>query len=116
MDGGKNSEIFIPKIPIVNSDTDFPANFRRTQFPILLAYYLTFNRAQGQSLKKVGIQLDRSVFTHGLLYIGMSRSGDPVCISIYADQSEFEHLIDKSILNPSKTYTRNFVYPEFFTT
>ena len=116
MDGGKYSEIFIPKIPIVCSDTGFPANFRRTQFPILLAYYLTFNIAQGQSLKRVGIQLDWSVFTHGLLYIGMSRSGDPMCISIYADQSEFEHLIDESILNPSKTYTRNIVYPEIFTT
>ena len=97
LDGGKYSEIFIPKIPIVCSDTNFPANFRRTQFPILLVYYLTFNRAQGQSLKRVGIQLDQSAFTHGLLYIGISRSGDLVCISIYAYQSDFEHLIDESI-------------------
>ena len=69
LDGGKYSEIFIPKIPIVCADTDFPARFTRRQFPILLAYYLTFNRAQGQSLKKVGMRLKRSVFTHGLLYL-----------------------------------------------
>ena len=112
LDGGKYPEIFIPKIPIVCSETDFPAKFTRTQFPILLAYYLTFNRAQGQSLERVGMLLNRSVFTHGLLYIGMSRSGDPVFVSIYADQNEFQHLIDQGILDPSKKYTRNIVYPE----
>jgi len=102
LDGGKYPEIFIPKIPIVCSETDFPANFTWTQFPVLLAYYLTFNRAQGQSLERVGMLLNRSVFAHGLLYIGMSRSGDPMFVSIYTDQTEFQHLIDQGITNPSK--------------
>ena len=55
-----------------------------------------------------------SVFAHGLLYIGYSRCGDPNGIFIWADQAEFEHLIEKGILDPSKVYTRNVVYPEFF--
>ena len=112
LDGGKYPDIFIPKIPIVCSETDFPAKFTRKQFPILLAYYLTFNRAQGQSLERVGMMLNRSVFAHGLLYIGISRSGDPMFVSIYADQTEFQHLINQGILNSSKKYTRNIVYPE----
>ena len=109
LDGGKHPEIFIPKILIVCSDTDFPARFKQKQFPILLAYYLTFNRAQGQSLERVGIRLHRSVFTHGLLYIGMSRSSDPMFVFVYADQSEFQHLIDDGILDPTKTYTCNII-------
>ena len=114
LDGGKHPEIFISKISIVCSDTDFPTRFKRKQFPILLAYYLTFNRAQGQSLERVGIRLHQSVFTHGLLYIGMSRCGDPMFVFVYADQSEFQHLIDNGILDPTKTYTRNIVFPEIF--
>ena len=91
LDGGNHSEIFIPKIPLICDNTDFPAKFTRRQFPILGAYYLTFNRAQGQSLDRVGMVLPHSVFTHGQLYTGNSRSGDPNHIFMWADQSELNH-------------------------
>ena len=107
-------DIFIPKIPIFCSGTDFPATFKRVQFPGLGAYYLTFNRAQGQSLQRVGMFLPQSVFTHGLLYIGFSRCGDPNNVFICADQREFAHLIETGVLDPTKVYTRNVVYPEIF--
>ena len=107
-------DIFIPKIPTICSKTDFPATFKRIQFPVLGAYYLTFNRVQGKSLLRAGMFLPRSVFIHGLLYIGFSRCGDPDNIFIFADQNEFQHLIDAGILDPNKTYTRNVVYPEVF--
>ena len=107
-------DIFIPKIPTICSETDFPATFKRIQFPVLGAYYLTFNRAQGQSLQRAGMFLTRSVFIHSLLYIGFSRYGDPDTIFIYADQNKFQHLVDAGILDPNKTYTRNVVYPEIF--
>ena len=34
---------------------------------------MTINKAQGQTLTKVGIYLSHSVFTHGQLYVVMSR-------------------------------------------
>ena len=113
LDGGEHKELLIPKIPTISTDTDFPVNFKRTQFPILGAYYLTFNRAQGQTLQRCGLDLSTSVFAHGQLYVGFSRDGDPDTIFVYADQHEFEHL--KHILDPQKTYTRNIVYPEVLT-
>ena len=45
----------------------------RTQFPLRLAYSLTFNKSQGQTLDKVVMDLRSPVFSHGLLYVGNSR-------------------------------------------
>ena len=56
--------------------------------------------------------LDRSVFSHGHLYVGFSRCGDPDYVFVYADQKEFEgmqHLLPKGM-----TVTRNIVYKEIF--
>ena len=112
LEGGHNAEILIPRIPMVSKDTDFPVPFKRLQFPVLGAYYLTLNRAQGQSLNKAGMYLPRSVFSHGHLYVGFSRCGDPDSMYVYADQEEFENI--RHLLEDGKTYTRNVVYPEIF--
>ena len=105
--------ILIPRIPMVSQDSNFPVPFKRLQFPVLGAYYLTINRAQGQTLHKSGLYLERSVFTHGAFYVSMSRGGAPWGKYIYANQEEFAHL-DKHLDN-EKYYTRNIVYKEVFT-
>ena len=103
----------IPRIPTISKDTDGSfVTFKRTQFPVLLAYYLTLNRAQGQTLKTAGMYLPTSVFSHGHLYVGYSRCGDPERSFVYAGQDEFENL--EHLLDKSKTYTRNVVYKEIF--
>jgi ATP-dependent DNA helicase PIF1 len=112
LEGGPNTELLIPWIPMISKDTDFPVPFKRLQFPVLVAYYLTLNRAQGQSLDRAGLYLPKAVFSHGLLYVGCSRCGDPDCVFIYADQSEVDHVKDH--LSREKYYTRNIVYPEVF--
>ena len=48
--GGEHSNILIPRIPIISESSSFPGHFKQTQFPVLGAYYLTINRAQGQTL------------------------------------------------------------------
>lgn len=47
--------VFIPRIPMIPSDLEF--EFKRLQFPIRLAYAMTINKSQGQSLKVAGIYL-----------------------------------------------------------
>ena len=49
----------ISKIP-----TDLPFQFKRLQFPIRLAFAITINNAQGQSLEKCGIDLNTDCFSH----------------------------------------------------
>jgi len=82
------ADIFIPRIPRMTSkDFDYPVPFVRMQFPVLVAYYLTISRAQGQTFQNAGLYLPRNVFAHGhTMYVGLSRCGNPNGLHVYSDQ------------------------------
>jgi hypothetical protein len=66
--------IFISRIPLASSSTaDLSFDFQRTQFPLRLAFAMTINKAQGQTPKHVDLCLTEPVFTHGQLYVAVSR-------------------------------------------
>ena len=73
---------FIPRIKLIPSDTTLPFEMSRMQFPLKLAYAMTINKAQGQSLNRVGLYLDNQVFSHGQLYVALSRATSPDRVSI----------------------------------
>ncbi|KAF7145878.1 hypothetical protein RHSIM_Rhsim04G0159300 [Rhododendron simsii] len=64
---------FIPRISLSPSSSDFPFHLTRRQFPVRLAYVMTINKSQGQSVKFVGVDLCTTVFSHGQLYVALSR-------------------------------------------
>ena len=67
-------DCFIPRIPMESADTsELGFQFKRTQFPLRLAFAITINKAQGQTLGQVGLVLDNPVFSHGQLYVALSR-------------------------------------------
>src|SRR3546814_5943942 len=45
----------------------------RTQFPLRLAYCMTYNTSQGQALQSVLMDLRKPACTHGHLYVALSR-------------------------------------------
>ena len=66
-------------------DTKFPFRMRRRQFPVTLAFAMTINKSQSQTLENVGLFLPIPVFSHGQLYVALlrvkSRSGLKILIT-----------------------------------
>uniref|UniRef100_A0A0D3A348 ATP-dependent DNA helicase n=1 Tax=Brassica oleracea var. oleracea TaxID=109376 RepID=A0A0D3A348_BRAOL len=65
--------MFLPRIILSESVTKHPFTLETRQFPIRLCYAMTINKSQGQSLKGVVLYLPQPAFTHGQLYVGLSR-------------------------------------------
>ena len=86
-----------PKMKMERRHRIFPLYFRtpctnerdrvfkmtRHQFPVRLTYCMSINKAQGQTLSKVGLYLPNPVFAHGQLYVAMSRVSRPENITVY---------------------------------
>jgi ATP-dependent exoDNAse (exonuclease V) alpha subunit len=72
----KGRRIFIPRLSITPSDTErMPYILRQRQFPLRPAFAMTINKAQGQTLQKVGVYLPKPIFCHGQLYVVFSQCG-----------------------------------------
>ena len=92
-------------IPVIASDTGLPLQSKRIQYLIRLAFAMTINKAQRQSMSVVGLNTSTSptpseavfppklflnlcdkgiriyLFSHGQFYVGVSRVGSPASSS-----------------------------------
>jgi hypothetical protein len=90
---------FIPRIVLKPSSREYPFTLKRRQYPVRLCFAMTINKAEGQSLKYVGIHLLSLVFCHGQLYVALSRATSSERILILLPDT-------------TDTKTTNVVYPE----
>lgn len=97
-------KLFIPRISLSSSENIYPFQLQRRQFPVRLAFAMTSNKAQGQTLERVGIYLEKDFFSHGQLYVSMSRVGQPGNVKIFTKNGKFP--------NKEGTYTDNVVFHE----
>jgi len=80
-------EVFIPRIPLINSDgRGIP--FKRLQFPVKVAFAMTINRSQGQTFDHLGCDFTKAPFTHGQLYVGLSRISNPANLRLLLPESK----------------------------
>lgn len=98
--GAAGTHVYIPRITLSPPESTLPFILRRRQFPVKPAFSMTINKAQGQTIPVVGVALLKSVFSHGQLYVALSRSRNPNNIKV--------------LLPRDHTATMNFVYQEVF--
>jgi len=72
------------------------------QFPVCLAYAMTINKAQGQTVQHVGLDLCTPVFSHGQLYVALSHCTHPRHLKVLFCEGE------------GGTKTTNIVWTEVF--
>ena len=99
----KGNVVLLPKIPTKPADfRKYGFEWERVQFPVKLAFAMTINKSQGQTLEKVSVWLENPCFGHGQLYVAASRVGDPNDIKMFVGQID----------DFPKYSTRNVVYKE----
>lgn len=72
---GRNidNKVYIPRLSLTYSDPRISFKFRQTQFPLIILFAMTINKSQENYFKYVGVYLTQSVFSHGQLYVVISR-------------------------------------------
>ena len=88
-------------ISLEPSAENIPVKFRCYQFPVWLAFAMTNNKSQGQSVANVGLDLHTLVFPHGQLYF----------FSCCTSESQVKVLFPE---NEKGTKTVNIVWSQIF--
>ncbi|CAN1746374.1 ATP-dependent DNA helicase PIF1 [Linum perenne] len=94
----------IPRIVLDKSDPNWPFTLKRRQYPVHLCYAMTINKSQGQTLEHIGIYLPSPVFSHGQLYVALSR----------ARSVDGIHIVLQNDSTINEAITKNIVYQEIF--
>ncbi|XP_058741448.1 uncharacterized protein LOC131613826 [Vicia villosa] len=86
------------------SQSPWPFKLVRRQIPIMVSFAMTINKSQGQSLDHVGLYLPKEVFSHGQLYVAISRVKSKKGLKILIHDKDIEPMCN----------TTNVVFKEVF--
>ncbi|WOH15307.1 hypothetical protein DCAR_0934844 [Daucus carota subsp. sativus] len=65
---------------------------------------MTINNSQGQTVRNVGLYLPKPVFSHGQIFVAVSRVTSPEGLKILCVDEDEKHI----------GFTKNIVYKEIF--
>jgi len=79
----------------------------RTQFPLRLAYCMTYNKSQSQTLDKVLLDATEEPFAHGHLYVSLSRVRSANNIRLFIKETQ-THDYGEDVI----PVVKNVIYPK----
>ena len=95
LESSDDGEVFLEDL---RSEKRKAINFQihRRQFPLRLAYAMTINKSQGQTLQRVALDLREPCFSHGQLYAALGRVPEPTRILVlstaqYKNKNNSQH-------------------------
>ena len=97
------AKVLIPRMTLMPSDSNLPFQLKRRQYPVILAFAITINKSQGQTFESVGLYNPENIFSHGQLYVALSRTKNSSNLKIYSENG-------KQVAN--KLYLKNIVIDE----
>jgi len=98
---------FLPKIKLkTNASSRLPFVLSRKQFPVRLNFVITINKSQGKTIPSVGIYLPRHVFSHGQLYVALSRGVSQNSTKVLIKEGKIE--------GEDEDFTKKVVFKIFF--
>nr|KYP53951.1 DNA repair and recombination protein PIF1 [Cajanus cajan]KYP53953.1 DNA repair and recombination protein PIF1 [Cajanus cajan] len=86
----------------------------RKQFPMKLSFVITINKSQGQTIPNVEIYLPRHVFSHGQLYVTLSRGVSQASTKILIKKGKLEgkmETLQKILFSKKFCYLKIKCYP-----
>ena len=101
----RDKTVMLFRMPMEPKQKQFNFRWMRTQFPVAPAFAMTISKSQGQTIpNNVSVLLKDPIFSHGSLYVAMSRVTDPKKLKVF--------LPNKSLSPEHKQYTKNVVYKD----
>jgi hypothetical protein len=99
-------QFFLPRIK-TSPPPNYPFTFTRKQYPIKPAFAVTINKSQGGTYDVVGLDLSSPVFSHGQLYVALSRVKNWQSLHVFMQAPTQSHINDLPTV-------RNVVWPAIF--
>jgi ATP-dependent DNA helicase PIF1 len=100
-DPGKGKSISLPRITLIDNSKEETVILKRRQFPVALAYAMTIDKSQGQSLEYTGLILDTDCFAHGQLYTALSQPFNPLrfiaCTPLLSNPVKVKNIVWKEV-------------------
>lgn len=93
---GTGEVVLIPRIPLM--PTELPFQFKRLQFPVKLSFAMTINKSQGQTFNVAGLDLSVECFSHGQLYVALSRATSNQNLFVFSNEKTALTIVYKDIL------------------
>jgi ATP-dependent DNA helicase PIF1 len=106
LEGQQAYQFLLPRVKLT-PPASYPFTFTRKQYPIKPAFAMTINKSQGGTFDVVGLDLSSHVFSHGQLYVALSRVKNWQSIHIFMQAPPQARLADLPT-------TRNIVWSQIF--